>query len=160
MCWPVLIRIAKGSVRIPLIQLSFCALIFNSLAAADPNPRQEPMTVRIVAISASTRALFAGNEDSYIASVTDSKGRQRIVRLADWFPGYVQDFSGMELGSTYRISGIRTPWCDSNARTIFVVRSIQPLSEIFANVEADDLKGISCYRIQHRHSKRLRPTTR
>ena len=138
--------------------VTYAAFLFVACilpANAHPAVRPEKMTVLIQGIGSSVRTIFAGNQDSYVGASIDKSGDKRIVKLIDWFPGYVEESPlKMNLGLTYRIIAVRTTWCDSTPPAISVVHPLVPSKAIVASTSEE--ASIPCYRIEHRDRKPLK----
>lgn len=152
----VLKMILKSLPRVLVGSSALLLLASSGVSEADSRGRPEKMTVLIEGVGSSVRTIFAGNQDSYLASITDKAGHKQVIKLIDWFPGYIEEWSpGMALGGTYRIVSFRAEWCDSTSNELGLTKSQKVISPSLGEVGM-----IPCYRIEHRRSKNVQTERR
>ncbi len=100
-----------------------------AVAFAAPKPsafgnQSKPMaaTVRIMAISSSSRQSFAGNEDIYIADVQVKGGDHRFARVIDQYPGFglPMRLSLLRDHTEFAMQVTREPECDVPGSKVFL----------------------------------------
>jgi hypothetical protein len=98
-----------------------------ALAATKPSAfgnQSKPMaaTVRILAISSSSRQSFAGNEDIYLADVQVKGGDHRFARVIDQYPGFGLPIrlSLLRDRTEFAMQVTREPECDVPGSKVFL----------------------------------------
>ncbi len=132
--------------------LGFFFLPVVATALTDENSLSKPvkLTVTILAVSIQTRHGYAGDEDVYLASLTDQRGAHQLIRLADWKPSGGTSVPAMGVGWRFRLIADRAAWCDSNSRDFFLPASAGERSQYFPSDAAQDQQSrIPCYRDHH-----------
>ena len=81
-----------------------------------------PASVRILAISSSSRQSFAGNEDIYLADVQVKGGDHRFARLIDQYPGFGLPIrvSLLRDRTEFTMQVTREPECDVQGAKVFL----------------------------------------
>jgi hypothetical protein len=79
-------------------------------------------TVRILAISSSSRQSFAGNQDIYLADVQVKGGDHRFARIIDQYPGFGLPIrqSLLRDRTTFKMEVTREPECDVPGSKVFL----------------------------------------
>lgn len=79
-------------------------------------------TVRILAISSSSRQSFAGNQDIYLADVQVKGGDHRFARIIDQYPGFGLPIrqSLLRDRTTFTMQVTREPECDVPGAKVFL----------------------------------------
>src|ERR1700712_2893157 len=79
-------------------------------------------TVRILAISSSSRQSFAGNEDIYLADVQVKGGDHRFARIIDQYPGFGLPIrlSLLRDRTEFTMQVTREPECDVPGAKVFL----------------------------------------
>jgi hypothetical protein len=79
-------------------------------------------TVRILAISSSSRQSFAGNQDIYLADVQIKGGDHRFARVIDQYPGFGLPIrvSLMRDRTEFTMQVTREPECDVPGAKVFL----------------------------------------
>lgn len=145
--------IPKLSLRVLVTSSALLLLATCTVSRADSRARQQKMTVLILNVGSSVRSIFAGNQDSYLASFTDKAGNKQVIKLIDWFPGYIEEWSpDMTLGGTYRIVSFRAEWCDSAVNGMAFLKATP---EILVDNGVAAVNSIPCYRIEHLRTKQF-----
>ncbi len=112
-----------------------------------------PASVRILAVSSSSRQSFAGNRDVYLADVQVKKGEHHFARLIDQYPGFAlpirHDLLQDRTPLTMKV--MREPECDEPGAKVFLppgnaVVYDGGVRETLANHAAD---AIPCYKTLH-----------
>jgi hypothetical protein len=129
-----------------------------NLLAAKPSPfanQSKPLkaTVRILALSSSSRQNFAGNQEVYLADVQVKSGQHEFVRLIDQYPGFGLPIRASLLRNQtlFRMKVTREPECDVPGGEVFLRPGD---SAVFDGSVRDSLASrrselIPCYKTLH-----------
>ena len=145
---------AMRSIVIPGMLLAVAAAGYASKPSAFGN-QSKPMkaTVRILAISSSSRQSFAGNQDIYLADVQVKGGDHRFARIIDQYPGFGLPIrqSLLRDRTSFTMEVTREPECDVPGSKVFLHAGD---SGIFDGSVRDSLAthaadAIPCFRSVH-----------
>ncbi len=151
--------IASGRMRnwkriLWLFVLGFAA---GALPAENRAAKPGKITVTILAVSTRVRSGYAGDEDTYLASLVDRKGNRQLIKLSDWRPSGWANRAELSVGRQFRLIAARTPWCDSTSRLFFLPTSAEERSQFFPRSNSEDgALSIPCYRGIHESIRAVR----
>ena len=110
-------------VLVGVLSLGCVVAAFAAKPSAFGN-QSKPMkaTVRILAISSSSRQSFAGNQDIYLADVRVKGGEQRFARVIDQYPGFGLPIrqSLLRDRTSFTMQVTREPECDVPGSKVFL----------------------------------------
>lgn len=103
------------------------AYVCSAGAASKPSAfgnQSKPMkaTVRILAVSSSSRQSFAGNQEIYLADVQVKDGEHQFARLVDQYPGFGLPIrqSLLRDHTVFAMKLTREPECDVPGSRVFL----------------------------------------
>ena len=145
-----------GRNRIYGMALNYCFVMaaWASKPSAFGN-QSKPLkaTVRILAISSSSRQSFAGNQDIYLADVQVKGGEHRFARLIDQYPGFglpirqslLRDRTSLVMQVT------REPECDVPGAKVFLHAGDDGVFDgsVRDSLATHAADAIPCYRSVH-----------
>lgn len=113
----------RNVVVVAVVAAGMAAVAWGSRPSAFGN-QSKPMkaTVRILAISSSSRQSFAGNQDIYLADVQVKNGDHTFARIIDQYPGFGLPIrqSLMRDRTTFTMQVTREPECDVPGSRVFL----------------------------------------
>ena len=117
--------------------------------------QSKPMkaTVRILAISSSSRQSFAGNQDIYLADVRVKGGEQRFARVIDQYPGFGLPIrqSLLRDRTSFTMQVTREPECDVPGSKVFLHAGDDGIfdASVRDSLAAHAADAIPCFRSVH-----------
>lgn len=113
--------------RYKILTSALCVSCMVAAFAAKPSAfgnQSKPLkaTVRILAVSSSSRQSFAGNQDIYLADVQVKNGEHQFARLVDQYPGFGLPISSSLLHerTVFNMKVTREPECDMQGSHVFL----------------------------------------
>jgi hypothetical protein len=111
-------------------------------------------TVRILAMSSSSRQNFAGNEEVYLADVSVKSGEQhQFVRLIDQYPGFGLPIrvSLLKQQTVFQMQLTREPECDEPGASVYLRPGESSVYDgsVRDTLAAHHADPIPCYKTLH-----------
>lgn len=110
-------------------------------------------TVRILAISSSSRQNFAGNQEIYLADVQVKDGEHQFARLVDQYPGFGLPIrtSLLQARTTFAMLVTREPECDITGAQIFLHPGTGGVydSSVRTSLQAHESIAVPCFKTLH-----------
>ncbi len=113
--------------RHKILTSALCLSCLAAAFAAKPSAfgnQSKPMkaTVRILAVSSSSRQNFAGNQEIYLADVQVKNGEHQFARLVDQYPGFGLPIQRSLLRdrTIFNMKVTREPECDVMGSQVFL----------------------------------------
>jgi hypothetical protein len=102
--------------------LSTAAWASTKPSAFDNQSSPVVATVRILAMSSSSRQNFAGNEEVYLADVSTKGSEHQFVRLIDQYPGFGLPIrvSLLKEQTVFQMKVTREPECDEPGSSVYL----------------------------------------
>lgn len=110
-------------------------------------------TVRILAVSNSSRQNFAGNQEIYLADVQVKEGEHQFARLVDQYPGFGLPIRASLLRdrTTFAMLVTREPECDVSGAQIFLRPGDGAVydSSVRDSLQAHMAVAVPCFKTLH-----------
>ncbi len=110
-------------------------------------------TVRILAVSSSSRQNFAGNQEVYLADVQVKDGEHRFARLIDQYPGFGLPIrrSLIRDRTVFSMMVTREPECDVTGSQVYLARNENTVFDgsVRDSLAANATQPVPCFKALH-----------